>query len=68
MFALIYSSALTEYTVDKCTDMEDAARVCKDRFGIKNARFGQTDEGVLYTLTWDGMGIVVLSLREIETV
>lgn len=66
MFALIYSSAYTEYTVGSCATVEDAARVCADRFGVRNPRFGQTDEGVLYTVAHDGDGIVVLSLQEID--
>lgn len=65
MFALIYSSAYTEYTVSPCATVEDAARLCEDRFGMRNPKFGQTDGGVLYTVTYDGDGVIVLSLQEI---
>lgn len=66
MLALIYSSQSTEYTVDTCDSVEEAERVCKDRFSMRNPKFGQTDEGRFYTLTHDGVGIVVLSLHEVD--
>lgn len=65
MFALVYSSAITEYTADTCATVEEAERVCKDRFGMHNPKFGQNDAGVLYTLAYGDDGIIVLSLQEV---
>jgi hypothetical protein len=67
MFALIYSSAYTEYTVDTCESVEEAERLCKDRCGIRNPKFGQNDAGVLYTIGYGDGGIVLLSLQEVQT-
>jgi hypothetical protein len=67
MLALIYASAYTEYTVSPCETVEEAERVCMDRFGMRNPRFGQTDAGILYTVAYGDEGIIVLSLQEIES-
>lgn len=66
MFALIYSSQFTQYPVDTCQTIEEAERVCKERFNMRNPKFGQTDEGIFYTLGYGDEGVIVLSLQEIE--
>lgn len=68
MFALVYSSAYTEYTVAPCETVEEALKLCKERFGMKTPQFGQDDAGVLYTAMGDGLGgIAVISLREVDS-
>jgi hypothetical protein len=65
MFALIYSAAYTEYTVEIVSTVEEAERLCRERFGLRNSKFGQTDEGVFYTIGYGDEGLILLSLQEI---
>lgn len=67
MFTLIYSSVYTEYPIDTCKTLEDAQRVCKDRLGMRDLKFGQDDAGMLYTAIGDGLGgIAIISLQEVS--
>jgi len=57
MFALIYSSPYTEYTVENVSTVEEAERLCRERFGLRNS--------VFYTIGYGDEGLILLSLQEI---